>query len=373
MPKAPGVLQEGAVGSNNVIDLGELLTPVSEESPCGESLRWDPLYDEVKEARREDDKDALGAETAVQANWALVRDKASDAVAHRSKDLMLAGYLLEALVQLHGYPGLRDGLRVINGLLETFWDGMYPQIDGEDLEPRAAPVVWFTDADRGARLPNRVRDIAIAPGANHGQAYSWSFWKSRYAAAKGENEDEGAYARRRAEAEERATLFENAAAAAPLAHFTTIREDIGECQAEVARLQHLLDERFGESAPGTSALRQSLDECMALVARIFKDKGGLLEAQAGEEAAGGEDTTSETAAAGPGLTGPVRSRDDALRRLAEVATYFRQTEPHSPVSYLVERASMWARMSFEELLTELVKDSSTREQIGELLGIKRTE
>ena len=53
MPKAPGVLQEGAVGSNNVIDLGELLTPVSEESPCGESLRWDPLYDEVKEARRD--------------------------------------------------------------------------------------------------------------------------------------------------------------------------------------------------------------------------------------------------------------------------------------------------------------------------------
>jgi type VI secretion system protein ImpA len=62
-----------------------------------------------------------------------------------------------------------------------------------------------------------------------------------------------------------------------------------------------------------------------------------------------------------------------VRRLAEVAVYFRQAEPHSPVSYLVERASSWARMSFEELLAELVKDSGTRDQIGELLGIKRTE
>ena len=125
------------MGSNPVVDLEQLLAPVSDGSPCGESLRWDPLYDEIKDARREGDKDALGADGAVQANWGLVSAKASAALAQRSKDLMLAGYLLEALVELQGFAGLRDGLRVISGLLEKFWDGLYPSIDGDDLEPRA--------------------------------------------------------------------------------------------------------------------------------------------------------------------------------------------------------------------------------------------
>jgi type VI secretion system protein ImpA len=59
-----------------------------------------------------------------------------------------------------------------------------------------------------------------------------------------------------------------------------------------------------------------------------------------------------------------------LRRLAEVAAFFRQTEPHSPVSYLVERAARWGTMTFEQLIGELVKDGSVREQIADLLAMK---
>jgi type VI secretion system protein ImpA len=362
------------VGSLAVIDLEQLLTPVADDSPCGENLRWDPVYDEIKAGRREEDKDALGADGPVQANWTLVFDKSAEVIARRSKDLMLAGYLLEAAVQLHGFAGLRDGLRMMNELLERFWETLYPQIDGDDLEPRAAPVVWFTEADRGARLPNRVREIALTPASDNAPGYSWAFWKSRYVAAKGENEDEAVFAHRRAEADQRAQLFESAAAAAPLAHFAVLREDIDACMAEVKRLQTLLDDRFGRSAPGTSALRQALEECGALVARIFKEKGGQLEgavADGADEGAAGPGTAGGAAA--PALTGPIRSRDDAVRRLIEVAAYFRQAEPHSPVSYLVDRATAWTRMSFEELLGELVKDGGTRDQIGELLGLKRAE
>jgi type VI secretion system protein ImpA len=262
---------------------------------------------------------------------------------------------------------------LVNGLLEKFWDGMYPQIDGDDLEPRAAPVVWFTEADRGARLPNRIRDVAIVPSGTDGVACSWSFWKSRYVAPKGETEDEGAYIRRRTEAEERGKLFESAVAPVPVAHFATLREDLEASLAELSRLQSLLDHRFGRSAPGTTALRQSLEECSALVTRIFKDKGGHLGPETEAMPDGTEPAAAETGQVSTTIAGPIRSREDAVRRLAEVAAFFRQTEPHSPVSYLVERAASWTRMPFEELLAELVKDSGTREQIGELLGFKRAE
>jgi type VI secretion system protein ImpA len=360
------------VSSPVVVDLDQLLSPISEATPCGENVRWDPVYDEIKEARREEDKDALGAEGPVQANWALVVKRASDALAQRSKDLMLAGYLTEGLTQLHGFPGLRDGLRVINGLLENLWDGLYPLADGDDLEPRAAPLAWLTEADRGARLPNRVRELAVAPGSENGVPYSWAFWKSRYIPPKGESEDDGTYSRRRADAEERAKQFEQAVAATPLAAYSTLRADIVACLDEVKRLDALLDQRFGRAAPGTSALRQSLEECGALVGRIFKEKGGRDEDDAAEAApAAAVGAASGAAAAAP--SGPIRSREDALARLAEVAAYFRQVEPHSPVSFLVERAMAWGRMNFQELLDELVKDSSTREQIGDLLGFRKQE
>lgn len=359
------------MSSPGVLDLDRLLAPVDGANPCGESLRWDPVYDEIRKARREEDRDALGGDAPVLADWDTVLGKASDALAHRSKDLMLAGFLIEASVQLHGYRGLRDGLRAINGLLDAYWEQLYPLPDGDDLEPRVAPLVWLTEADRGARLPNRLREVALAAGSANGAVPSWAHWKSRYVTPRNETEDDAAYERRRSEAEARAKAFEDAVAATPLPYYAALREDIAECLAELRRLDSLLDQRMGRSAPGTAAVRQSLDECAALVNRILKDKGGLADAPATDAALGAGASSAEAGPATP--AGPIQSREDALRRLAEVAAFFRKTEPHSPVSYLVQRATLWGRMSLEELVTEIVKDQGTRDQIGELLGFVRRE
>jgi type VI secretion system protein ImpA len=359
------------VGSPGVIDLDRLLAPITGDNPCGESLRWDPLYDEIKSARREDDKDALGAEGPTQADWPLVASKASAALAERSKDLMLAGFLTDALVQLHGFAGLRDGVCVLNRLIDNFWDGVYPLPDGDDLEPRAAPIVWLTEVDRGARLPNRVREVPLASATSNGSVPSWSLWKARYISPKSDGESDSAYETRRAEAEERAKVFEQAVAATPLEYYVNLREDLADCLKELQHLSTSLDQRFGRVAPGTVALRQALEECGALVGRIFKEKGG----RDGAELEGATSATDEPAAerGTASSSGPIRSREDALRRLAEVAAYFRQAEPHSPISYLVGRAAAWGRMSFEELVTELVKDSNARAQIGELLGFSKQD
>jgi type VI secretion system protein ImpA len=92
----------------------------------------------------------------------------------------------------------------------------------------------------------------------------------------------------------------------------------------------------------------------------------------GEEAEAGEEGLGEEAAAGaPGarIGGPVASRQQALRQLSQVAAFFRQTEPHSPISYLVQRAVRWGDMPLEDLLKEVVKSSDALEHIWETLGI----
>jgi type VI secretion system protein ImpA len=72
----------------------------------------------------------------------------------------------------------------------------------------------------------------------------------------------------------------------------------------------------------------------------------------------------------PAISGSIQSRNEALRRLADIAEYFRQTEPHSPVSYLVQRAIKWGTMPLDVWLGDVVKEESVLGQLRETLGIK---
>ena len=64
------------------------------------------------------------------------------------------------------------------------------------------------------------------------------------------------------------------------------------------------------------------------------------------------------------------SREEALRSLAAIAEFFRRTEPLSPLSYTLQEAVRRARMSWPELLEEIVPDAGQRSQILLSLGIR---
>jgi type VI secretion system protein ImpA len=69
-------------------------------------------------------------------------------------------------------------------------------------------------------------------------------------------------------------------------------------------------------------------------------------------------------------SGAVRSRQEALKRLEEVARYFRQTEPHSPVAFLVQRAVKWGNMDLNGWLDDVIKDQAVLSQLRETLGLQ---
>jgi type VI secretion system ImpA family protein len=279
---------------------------------------------------------------------------------------MIAAWLTEALMHQHGFAGLRQGLMVVNGLVESYWEPLYPRPDEGDWEPRAAPLVWLTEPDRGARLPNFLRELPLAPNSSgDGEEYSYNYWEAR--TPKGAaGDDEEAYARRQAEAARKAQQFDDAVAATSRDYYAALLGDIQGCTAEFARFDKALDQLLGRDAPGTTAVRDSIAKCDDLVRRILRNKGGAESSDAeGEAPEGG---TAEGGSGGP--AGPVRSREDAFRRLEEIAAFLRRTEPQSPVSYLVERAVAWGRMPFGRLLGELIKDEASRGQVVDLLGIK---
>ncbi len=135
-----------------------LRSPIPGDNPSGKSLRYDPIYDKVREARREEDVLPQGdwSREIKKADWLLVTKLTTDALANKTKDLQLAAWLTEAHLHREHIAGLREGLDLLRGLMENFWDTLYPEIEEDDLEFRAAPLAWV-----GSNLDQAVRCLPL--------------------------------------------------------------------------------------------------------------------------------------------------------------------------------------------------------------------
>jgi type VI secretion system protein ImpA len=358
--------------SPEVLDVESLLSPVAGENPAGESLQYAGVHDQIREARRQEDPLSQGdwQRELKAADWDEVIRLASDALGSRSKDLQICAWLAEAEVRKNGFPGLRDGLKLARGLHERFWDQLYPEIDAGDLEARANSLAFL---DR--QCAEALKLVAITKSSNGNFSYLDFEQAKLLDPPANVNLDSDAQERlnrerARAAEEGRVTsdLFQKSRNATRRAFYEETYASLNESWEEFQQLDHVMDEKFGRQTPGLSALKKSLDTVRTWVEKTVKEKrieepdaSDAVEGEAGADGEGG-------AAASPG--GAIRARQDALRRLAEVADYFRRTEPHSPVSYLVQRAIAWGHMPLEAWLGDVIKDSSLLENLRETLGLK---
>src|ERR1051326_3476172 len=128
------------------VELELLLQPISPERPAGELLRYDGTYDRIQEARREDDQrlsQGIYQTTHKRADWESDEAICLEALEKRTKDLQIAGWLLESWLHLRGFRGVEAGLRLLVGLCETFWSEMHPELEGDNFEARIAPLEWI--------------------------------------------------------------------------------------------------------------------------------------------------------------------------------------------------------------------------------------
>jgi type VI secretion system protein ImpA len=363
------------------LDFDTLLAAIPGDNPSGESLRLAAPYDVIQEARRSDDDLDQGdwVRPTKAADWSAVIKIATEALATKSKDLQLAVWLVEALVKRHGFPGLRDGLRLLWELQERFWDTLYPEVDDGDLEFRAGLLGWLN-----LKLPPSIRLIPVTQGMN-AEGYGWLRWKESRDVDNIGRRDQAAMAALVAEGKITGEQFDKAVEASPLAYCQTLFEDLNEAWREYEHLDRTADERFGRESPGLTGIKQAIADCLSLVTEIGKKKGGFapipepeLAPQAPEEAA--DVGVPENS---PPVLSPTRrpvvaplelqSRADALRQLAAVADYFRRTEPHSPVSYLIQRAVRWGEMPLEAWLQNVIHDESVLDRLRETLGLKDSD
>jgi type VI secretion system protein ImpA len=323
----------------------ELLKPIAGANPGGIDLRYDPVYDKIKEARREDDDTPQGEWTTTRktAEWPTVIKLAKDALAGKSKDLQLGAWLTEALLRREGFAGLSAGLDLLAGLIDQYWDHLFPEIDDGDTEMRAAPLEWV-----GLKLEIPVRMVALdRSGYTSIQHKESRFVPSEAAAA--ENEERAA-ARQAGIASGKKTPenIEAAFTATPKAWLKTLVGDIAGSLAALEKLDDVSSAKFGDAAPTFARLRDTIQDVQRIAVAQLKHKLEIdpdpvevnLSAAAGDGAA----TASGAPAAGGPLAAEPTSRDDATGRIISAARYLRRADPFNPAAYLLLRGLRWGEL-----------------------------
>ncbi len=369
------------MASPQTLDFDSLVAPLPGENPAGEYVRYSGAYDAIQEARRADDALPQGEwqrETKT-ADWRTVIGISSEVLTSKSKDLQIAVWLVEALVKSHGFPGLRDGFRLLRELHDRFWPSFYPAIEGDDLEFRAGPLLWLNE-----KLPAYIRDIPVTEGGA-GENYSWHRWEESRAVDNLGRQNPEAMQAAIGEGKITGEQFDKAVQATPRAYYETLFDDLNQSQKECEQLGRIVDEKFGRDAPSLLAVKKAIEDCQAVIEGIVKkkreqDPSYRPPKDSQEQAAAGAVTVGLSQKEGAAdrfaagiLSLEPQSREDAFRRLAAIADYLKKTEPLNPVAYLVERAVQWTKMPLEEWLGEVIRNEDVLGHLRDTLGIKGKE
>ena len=364
-----------------LVDIHSLLAPVNDVSAVGDDLRNDTsptsLYSTIRDARRaartaERNSMFDGGSNEANENWQKILELAPQILTKHSKDIEIACWYTEALVRKAGFQGLRDGFTLIKKLIEEYWDDdLYPVPDEDGMETRVAPITGLNGEGAEGVLLTPIRSTHITENIQPGP---FSYWQYKQALDVKRIQDDNARAEQAAKIGFSIEDIENVVEQSSQAFYIDLRDDINDCLTEYREISDLLVRQCGShDAPPTSKVTGILEDTLGAINHIAKYKFPVAASNEDEIDAIGAGEISGTASSTAILSGPIKSREDAFRQLNSISNFFRQTEPHSPISYVIDKAVKWGDMSLSELMNELIPDNSSRETYGSLTGVNTNE
>jgi type VI secretion system protein ImpA len=338
----------------------DLLQPIPGDSPGGVSLRYDPIYDKIKEARREDVDLPLGdwQRTLKVADHGLVIKLTGEALATKSKDLQIAVWLTEAHVRRDGFGILPECFKFLHDLTDQFWDSLFPEIEDGDVEMRATPLEWI-----GGQFDPCLRGLPLT-------STKLSWFKYKESRAVGYESDASTDSKMNtrnaliADGRLTAEAFDQSVDETPLSFYQNLQNALAASIEQLGSLADLCDSKFGSYSPSFIKTRDTLEEIAQTVRIIITKKGGNIPV---EEPL--QDELSEPVESAPQYEQPVTSSTgsaaavkrapqpvavglepadlpDAARRLAAVARFMRQQDQYNIASYLILRGFRWGELRY---------------------------
>jgi len=351
-------------------DVEAILAPLAGDQPTGVDLRQDfaptSIYFKLRDARAqardaERQADSQGGDEGQPTLWRPVATMAIGALKASSKDLEVATWLTEALVRMAGLRGLMAGALVIAGLVDRYWDGLYPMPDDTGMEARVAAIAGLSGQGADGTLMQPLRKVSLF---NRPDGTPFTLWQYQASVELSGITDS---ARRAQRIDSGVLPFEEVEKEARIAgatHWSAQLDTIDKALASWKEMERVLDEKAGQASPAVNRVRDLL-QFVSETCRKF--------APPPEAAMDGESNMTDvvtTTGNGPVATGSISGREQALRQLSEIAAWFKRNEPSSPIGFTLDEAVRRARLGWPELVAELVADETARQALLTSAGIK---
>lgn len=392
--------------NQNLMDLEQLLAPIDDDKGVGPDLREERTaeYTDLRQTRRDAtkaEKDAaIDPERHADAysHWKSISRLAPTILSKQSKDLEVAASYTEALIRLEGLDGLLAGSQLINALVEKYWQDLYPLPDDEDgLETRMKPLIGIFGGDREGTLKQAVSQLALVPEGNgNDNIETFCLWHYDSAVQASRIEDPNKRAERSARLGYTLDDIEKAVAKTPASFFENLIQSADELKAVLNALSQQFNTLSSEyrkldpkevdedlrilPIPSINQIKTVVEEnyisAIKHLAKSHLEKAAEPEPLAEPEeapSASSEASASTVAAPSQGAIKvsqeALMTRENALAQLEEVAKYFRETEPHTPIAGALDRVVRWGKMPLENLMFELLPNDAARQAYSQLTGV----
>jgi type VI secretion system protein ImpA len=333
-----------------------LLEPISGTNPSGEDLSEQQIWKEIEHARKHED--GLSMVVSEQdakpkrAEYERVSRLCQEALT-RSKDLQVAVWLTEAELRQRGIAGLRAGLLVCHGLMDKFWDTLYPVLGENGYSGRRAKHLNFLD-------DSLWFSCKLSPITKDGYSFH-DLEQSRTVPAESEKDKKKDREKAIKEGKIPPEVFHKSFESTPKAFYAELEADFKGCKTAIDQLEEICKICFPDDDPDDEVtfgkLRSVLDQISDQV-NIFLERKRELEP---DPVPASTPVVSDPHSDQPGT--PVDSsprpeseaprphravaptgRQEALETVAEAAAYLRKVDPLSPAPFLMMRGLRWGEL-----------------------------
>jgi type VI secretion system protein ImpA len=347
-----------------MLDLEGLLQPVADGAPSGANLRDTAAYGELERACEGKPERQAGS-TIVPAEppeWKVVLER-GQALLKSSKDLRVAVIVVRAALELDGFAGLADGLTLVHGIVDTYWDSLHPKLDAEDGNDPTERVNAMAELTH-RNLIQVIKGAPLVVSRTFG-AVSLKTLEALANAPKTPPKPAapvpakpGAPVAPPPPPPPTAAAVEAAFQQVPLEALVATVGVVGRCVDQAKLLAEGWSNHLDGSGPDFGEFRKVLAQALQAV-KSRADARQAAETAAGADGAGapGAGGNDVEAPAHTAIRGEVLSRDDVLRAIDAICAYYARNEPSSPVPLLLQRSKRLVTMSFMDILKEIVPES----------------
>lgn len=330
------------------LDLEKLLQEVSEDSPCGNDLEYEPEFQELERSTQYRPEQRIGDAVveAYEPNWRDVQ-RASVELFSKTKDLRIAVYLARAALHNDGFVGFNVGLVLIKGLIEKYWDDVHPKLDPEDNNDptfRVNTISGLADPDTVLKSV-KASPVVAARGIGQFSIRDIDIAKGLLQPAESSDERLPELA-----------VIDAAFMEAGLEELQATADAVKESRECIIQIEKIFAEKVtAAQSPNLAELNKLLNHVSTELTEQLERRGvSSAETEEQSEEAGGQTMGSKPAAA---ISGSINSREDVIRMLDKICDYYKHNEPSSPLPILLQRAKRLVRKDFMEIIKDIVPDA----------------